>query len=648
MENFLTYVGIALFVGFFFGFCIFIHELGHFLAAKWRGLHINAFSIGFKKVWSYKHKGIEYRIGCLPFGGYVDLPQIDSTGEAKAEDGTPLEPAKPIDKIITAFAGPLFNVLFGFALASLIWWHGIEQRTPRMKELEVASVEAGSPEYNAGLRKGDVIVGINGEKFNGTWVDFIQKIIFTIGDVTLNVKDVDGIRKITYTPEENKEKMPTEALAYPFFSPKLPVVLYPQENSAAQAAGILPGDVVISVNGEEVNDSHHFISLVGGFEAKKLNIKVQRGEKVIDIPEFSTKPKADQKPYYAIGVRFQPYTLFKAIVPKNSDLEKMGFKNGDFIRSINGEELNYPEDLNDVLGKLKEDGKDIDIAITRGTENINLKVASSGKSKAKTLKIKYKYIVTIDSIFDNFPGAKSGLQKGDVVVEVNGEKLNNENLTLVTNAVKESKGKEVVYSIVRKNSKHDIKVKPIEVNEYGIGASLVFINHPTPWQQFTKVISMSYKTLRSASSPKSTVKPSNMSGPLGIVRAISISVYHGSIWQGFNLIVIITFSLGLLNLMPIPVLDGGHICLSLFQMIFKRPLPSKIIQPVTLVFAVLLIGFMLYVTKFDFDRVVGDLSKPPNGTVIYIQDSKQTEEVKAPETKPKEGVDDTKKENTQN
>ncbi|HRR06897.1 MAG TPA: site-2 protease family protein, partial [Victivallales bacterium] len=72
----------GLFVFFAVGLCIFIHELGHFLVAKWRGLHIIAFSIGFKKIWSYKYKGVDYRIGCIPFGGYVELPQIDSSGDA--------------------------------------------------------------------------------------------------------------------------------------------------------------------------------------------------------------------------------------------------------------------------------------------------------------------------------------------------------------------------------------------------------------------------------------------------------------------------------------------------------------------------------------------------------------------------------------
>lgn len=73
------------------GFCIFSHELGHFLAAKWRGLHIDAFSLGFKPFWRKKINGVEYRLGWLPFGGYVELPQVDATDAIpKAADGTEL------------------------------------------------------------------------------------------------------------------------------------------------------------------------------------------------------------------------------------------------------------------------------------------------------------------------------------------------------------------------------------------------------------------------------------------------------------------------------------------------------------------------------------------------------------------------------
>ena len=179
MEIFLEYLSIAgsiLFVFIALGFCIFSHELGHFLAGRMMGLHVDAFSIGFRPVWRKKYKGVEYRIGWIPLGGYVELPQVDaSDGIPKSADGTPLPPASAKARIITAVAGPVFNIISGLLIGCIVWVIGVPQGTPKMREIEVLSVPEKCPEYLAGLRKGDVIVKLNGEEFHDTWEKFVEK-----------------------------------------------------------------------------------------------------------------------------------------------------------------------------------------------------------------------------------------------------------------------------------------------------------------------------------------------------------------------------------------------------------------------------------------------------------------------------------------
>lgn len=106
-----------------------------------------------------------------------------------------------------------------------------------------------------------------------------------------------------------------------------------------------------------------------------------------------------------------------------------------------------------------------------------------------------------------------------------------------------------------------------------------------------------------------------MSGPLGIIRVISKAVYMGSIFQGLHIIVVITFSLALLNLLPFPVLDGGHITFAVIEMLTGRPLPARLILPLTYVFVVLLIGLMLFVCYYDFFRIYGDFVGPQKRSV---------------------------------
>src|SRR5690242_3931667 len=111
-----------------FNLLIFVHELGHFLAARWRGLKIDRFAIWFgKPIWKTKINGVEYAMGTIPFGGYVALPQMATMEaiEGKGQSsGQPLPPISPLDKIIVAFAGPLFSFLLALAFAIVVWGIG--------------------------------------------------------------------------------------------------------------------------------------------------------------------------------------------------------------------------------------------------------------------------------------------------------------------------------------------------------------------------------------------------------------------------------------------------------------------------------------------------------------------------------------------
>src|SRR2546423_196029 len=111
-----------------FNLLIFVHELGHFLAARWRGMKIERFAIWFgKPIWKKKINGVEYGLGWIPAGGYVALPQMASMEmiEGKGEgSGEPLPPASALDKIIVAFAGPLFSFLLAVAFAFVVWGIG--------------------------------------------------------------------------------------------------------------------------------------------------------------------------------------------------------------------------------------------------------------------------------------------------------------------------------------------------------------------------------------------------------------------------------------------------------------------------------------------------------------------------------------------
>src|SRR5438445_9088408 len=156
-----------------FNLLIFVHELGHFLAAHWRGLKIDRFAIWFgKPIWKTKINGVEYALGTIPAGGYVSLPQMATmeTIEGKGESaGQPLPPISALDKIIVAFAGPLFSFLLALAFAVVVMIIGRPVSDTETTTI-VGYVEKDSPADKAGLRPGDRILEVDGQrgsKFGG-------------------------------------------------------------------------------------------------------------------------------------------------------------------------------------------------------------------------------------------------------------------------------------------------------------------------------------------------------------------------------------------------------------------------------------------------------------------------------------------------
>src|ERR1700759_3188168 len=160
----LHYILIALEVVLIFNLIIGVHELGHFLAARWRGLKVDRFAIWFgKPIWKKKINGVEYALGWIPAGGYVALPQMATMEaiEGKSEDsGQPLPPISALDKIIVAFAGPLFSFLLAVVFACVVWKVG-KPVTQGDNSTTIGWVDPPGPAGMAGLRAGDKILKID-------------------------------------------------------------------------------------------------------------------------------------------------------------------------------------------------------------------------------------------------------------------------------------------------------------------------------------------------------------------------------------------------------------------------------------------------------------------------------------------------------
>src|SRR6266705_6912472 len=160
----LNFLLILLEVLLLFNLLIFVHELGHFLAARWRGLKIERFAVWFgKPIWQKEINGIMYCLGSIPAGGYVALPQmasmeaIEGKTEQKQEQ---LPPVSALDKIIVAFAGPLFSLGLALAFATVVWMIGRPVGEADTTTV-IGYVAKGSPAEAAKLQPGDRIIRVD-------------------------------------------------------------------------------------------------------------------------------------------------------------------------------------------------------------------------------------------------------------------------------------------------------------------------------------------------------------------------------------------------------------------------------------------------------------------------------------------------------
>jgi len=276
---------------FFFAASIFVHELGHFLAAIWRGLKVTRFSIGFGPVlWSKTYKGVQYCICALPLGGYVALPEL---GHIEAIEGKAEEPREKrkiswTSKVIVLVAGAVFNVLFALGLATILYFAGIPDASAKNTtqvgyvppQLKLSTgVEIPNPAWEAGLKRGDTILEVDGQSVE-KWQDV--EVYIAVG-VQHNE---DGKASSTLLVDRNGKELELTLLParisddFKRFGGMFPVIEPVVKNVVpgfpAAVTGIRPGDEFIEVNGEPVVTAMQLSEAISANPEGPIQLKVLR------------------------------------------------------------------------------------------------------------------------------------------------------------------------------------------------------------------------------------------------------------------------------------------------------------------------------------------------------------------------------------
>jgi regulator of sigma E protease len=505
-----------------FNLLIIVHELGHFLAARWRGLHVEKFGIWFgRPIWKKNIGGVEYSLGCIPAGGFVLLPQLAPMETVEGKSSTAradLEPVSPLDKIIVAFAGPLFSFLLALVFAVIVWAVG-RPTAQADATTTVGYVMPGEPAETAGFLPGDVIIAVDGHpvsRFAGM-VDSVTWYVVRSEGKTISFKIRRGDKILTlksgFTRADTSgwERKPLRQVG---IAPAItPIVFKVTDGSVAARAGIQSNDEIVAVGGEKLYHPQHIQEWEQANPGKPLPLTVERDGKIIHLTMEPSRP----------GV---------SSVIKNSPADVAGIRANDRILALNGEPI---YDQAEIIKRV-EAGPTSPLSLT----------VESPSGEQRTVRV--------------LPATPDGQNKPIIGIAFSGD----------------SDG--ILWD----------------------GAGTMTVVHISPVEQIYAAVETIGNTIGALLSPQSDIKLQHMSGPIMIMQTYYRLFESDYGWQmALWFSVVFNVNLALINLLPIPVLDGGHIVLALIEGIRRRPINLRVLEIVQTGCALLLIGFMLYVSFYD-------------------------------------------------
>jgi regulator of sigma E protease len=539
------------------GGLIFFHELGHFIVARLCRVRVLQFSIGFgPELYSFTRNDTEYRIGALPLGGYVRMLGMDPSDETEgAGDEDSFQNKSLWQRIAIVFAGPAFNLILPFFV-----FFGLFLTASEIQPAIVGSVEPDGVASRAGLASGDRITSIDGEKVEGWW------------DL-LRVVSASADKEITMTVERDGNEL--------------------------EPVAVTPARVNVSID-------------------SRLNVSDDVGR---------------------IQVSLQ-YIKPDVIVARDGLAWQAGLRSWDRILAINGQPVERWVVANRVFNTSQGP---ITVSYVRGQELPEEVKGTGGLALAATLPAQTITIVpdgktpigvrsaewTVHDVEPDSPASKAGLQPGDEILGL---------LQPVTGDLKQFSmwGLLIRDMADRKEQTHSLRVRRgdeirtislrleerIEITEFKTEQPVIVFGaanrsgHGAPereanearfsyaawrtWSETTDLLALTVAGLGGLFTGKVQLK--EMGGPIFMYQLASKTSERG-ISYFFQIMAMLSISLGLINLLPIPLLDGGHLLFFLIEAIKRQPVSLRTRQVASYLGFSAIILLMVLVFKNDLERI---------------------------------------------
>lgn len=524
-----------------FSVLVLIHEGGHYFAAIKSGIKVEEFGFGLPpRLWGVKKGETLYSINAIPFGGFVRLLGEDKM-EAKFLKNKRSFIGKPARvRIMVIVAGVLMNFLLALLLLTVGFSFGIQPLI---------------------LDGDDVLAGIT--------------------DGTIQVQQ--GIMV--------KEVMP---------------------GGPADLAGLKQGDKIDYIDGKEVTSQEQIKKALKS-SGKPVSLDFWRDGKAYRMQlTGNEKSGLDFKAY---DILFLPRVAIQSVKPGSaSDLA--GLKSGDTILSINGSPVYYMEEYNKAIGGTSA----LDFMVGRSTGTANFRV-----------ELPQRNIVIISSVFENTPAETAGLRKGDIILSLDGNMVTDPKQAIAY--TKENAAKDIVYELNRNGEKVYLSVRPLETGLIGVGLSTVYsyenndlsvyssdsvtsivkindVRYPV-WVAPVKALEesgrlsiltgkMFIEVIRSVVT-RFTV-PEGVAGVVGIAQLTHVFVQEGAL-PVLRFMALLSLSLAIINIFPLPALDGGKLLFIVIEVIIGRRVGSRFEGIVHTIGFVLLLLLIFAVTYNDIARL---------------------------------------------
>ncbi len=669
----LVALGNVLAVIFGIGFLIFIHELGHFLAAKWCDVKVETFSVGFGRAipgCAFKWGETVYKLALFPIGGYVKmLGQADPGEKEEDQDAAAHSPRSYMKKTVgqrlfIISAGVVMNLLFGFLVFIYIYLIGKTEPAPFF-----GYIEPGSPADLAGVRAGSELLQVD-DITHPSYEDlFYASLLSTPGEtiVRLKWKTHDGhIAEADVVPRKlDNELRPTLGIGFPvgmiLYRGEKPDTSPADEGSPAAEAAFRGGDRIIGVRPDSP-DHPQFTPIKHGpdlmfaetrWRHHPLIYQVKRGEEILEF-------KVRTHHFKTLGLRAKMGPITQTI-PQKMPPSAQALQPGDLILALNGQQDFDPLRLPDLVQDLAD--RDQPIALTVQRRGATLTVAiepkeiqgrgtwvESSPGKAihpmpfPALGFNYAVDPIITGVQPDGPAAKTGLKPGQVITEVaffspdllkperfpiNDQShwprafwaMQHLKLTRLEITVKDEQQGSLTVNIQPEPDptwpypSRGLKLE----NEMSEKVAEGFLEAVRLGLRDTKrFVIRIYMNLYSFITGKISFKL--LSGPVDMARATYQFAERG-FKDLLHFLAMISINLAIVNFLPIPVLDGGHAVLLVMEKIRGKPMNERILTWITLAGLAFILCLMLFVTALDltkmewFQKLFSDTSVPTRPTV---------------------------------